>query len=201
MLKLYHHPRSTFSRRVVIALREKQIDHEAIVVDMAAREHRAPAFLSRNPYGRVPVIDDDGFVLFESGAILRYLEETRPEIPLLPSDAKGRAVADMHMRLCDIQMARQTGIIIFPKRFLPRDRWNPDAMAAAGKEIESHLAVLETQLTGEWLVGDRFTLADLVYMPFLHFLPLMEISPPPRIAAWAERLRSRPSALESIPDV
>ena len=71
MLHLYHHPRSTFSRRVRVALLEKQIEHEATVVDLATGEHRKPAFLALNPYGRVPVIDDDGFVLYESAAILR----------------------------------------------------------------------------------------------------------------------------------
>jgi glutathione S-transferase len=68
MLHLYYHPRSTFSRRVRVALLEKQIEHEATVVDLATGEHRKPAFLALNPYGRVPVIDDKGFVLYESAA-------------------------------------------------------------------------------------------------------------------------------------
>jgi glutathione S-transferase len=202
MLKLYYHPRSTFSRRVVIALAEKEIPYEETVLDMGTRAHRAADYLAFNPYGRVPAIDDDGFVLYESAAILRYLEETRPERPLMPADAKQRALADMHLRLCDGQIARQTGIIIFPKRFLPPERWNLDAMTVAKAEIDAHLAILDRQLAGrDYLVADQFTLADLVYIPFLHFLPLMEIAPPPAVAAWSERLLARPSAQGSKPDV
>jgi glutathione S-transferase len=202
MLKLYYHPRSTFSRRVVIALAEKDISYEAIVLDMGARAHRTVDYVAFNPYGRVPAIDDDGFVLYESAAILRYLEETRPERPLMPADAKQRALVDMHLRLCDGQIARQAGVIIFPKRFLPQERWNLDAMAAATTEIEAHLEILEQQLKGgDYLVAGQFTFADLAYIPFLHFLPLMEIAPPPTVAAWSERLLARPSAMRSKPDV
>ena len=95
MLKFYHHPRSTYARRVMIALLEKHIPHEAVLVDMAAKEHKAPQFLAKNPYGRVPVIDDGGFVLYESTAILNYLETTHPTPALVPSDPKGRALVDM----------------------------------------------------------------------------------------------------------
>jgi glutathione S-transferase len=202
MLKLYYHPRSTFSRRIVIALAEKDISYEAIVLDMGTRAHRAADYLAFNPYGRVPTIDDDGFVLYESAAILRYLEETRLEPPLLPADPKQRALADMYIRLCDIQMARHAGIVIFPKRFLPKERWNPEAMAAASTEIQSHLDILDRQLAAkEYLVAGRFTMADLAYIPFLHFLPLMDVTAPPAVAAWAERLLARPSAVNSTPDI
>jgi glutathione S-transferase len=107
----------------------------------------------------------------------------------------------MHMKVCDLQLTRQTGAIIFPKRFLPRERWNAAAMAEAKAEIERHLAIVEQQLAGKtFLVGERFSLADLCYAPFLEFLPLMEITPPPAVAAWSERLSSRPSARETRPE-
>ena len=146
MLKLHYHPFSTFARRVRIALIEKHIPAELVEVDMVARAHRSPAYLALNPYGRVPTLEDDGFVLYESTAILEYLEAIHPTPPLLPADARGRALASMHIKLCDIQMARQTGAIIFPKRFLPKERWDEAAMAQAKKEIEKHLGILEPQL-------------------------------------------------------
>ena len=64
-IKLHYNPLSTFSRRVLIAFAEKQIPHELVVVDMAARQHRQQPYLSLNPYGRVPTLEEDGFVLFE----------------------------------------------------------------------------------------------------------------------------------------
>ena len=201
MLRLYFHPASTYARRVRIALLEKGIAFEPVVLDMAARAHRAPDYLALNPYGRVPTIDDDGFVLYESAAILQYLEATRPAPALTPPDARGRARVDMHLRLCDLQMARPAGIIIFPKRFLPPERWDRAAMAQAKADIEKHLAIVERTLDEQsFLVGDEYTLADIAYTPFLQFLPLMEIEPPPRVAAWRARLLDRPTAMATAPE-
>ena len=198
MLKLHHHPFSTFARRVRIALIEKNIPAELVEVDMIARAHRGPAYLALNPYGRVPTLEEDGFVLYESTAILEYLEATHPTPPLVPADARGRALVAMHMKLCDIQVARQTGIIIFPRRFLPKDRWDDAAMAQAKKEIEKHFAIVETQLKGkEYMVGNQYSLVEVCYTPFVEFLPLMEITPPPGVAAWVQRMLDRPSAKQT----
>jgi glutathione S-transferase len=200
-IKLHYHPLSTYSRRVLITFVEKQIPHELIVVDMAARRHREQPYLSLNPYGRVPTLEEDGFVLFESTAILNYLEVTRPNPPLVPADARGRGLVDMHMKLCDLQFTRHAGTIVFPKRFLPKERWNTTAIAEAKTEIEKHLAILDKHLAGKtYLVAEQLSLADVCYMPFLEFLPLMEIAPPMAVAAWCERLLARQSALATRPE-
>jgi glutathione S-transferase len=200
LLRLHTHPLSTYSRRVHMALIEKSIPFDAVVVDMAARKHRSPEYLAVNPYGRVPALEEDAFVLYESTAILNYLEATHPAPALVPGDARGRAWVDMHMKLCDLQMTRQTGTIIFPKRFLPKARWDEAAMAQARTEIQKHLETVERQLgASEYLVAGRFTLADLSYAPFLEFLPLMEIDPPPAVRAWRQRLLGRPSARQTSP--
>ena len=200
MLKLHYHPFSTFSRRVRIALLEKNIPCDLVEIDMVARAHRGPAYLALNPYGRVPTLEEDGFVLYESTAILEYLEATHPTPPLVPAETRGRAHVAMHMKLCDVQMARQTGAIIFPKRFLPKDRWDEAAMAQAKKEIEKHLEIVDGQLKGkEYLVGSRYSLVEVCYTPFVEFLPLMEITPPPAVAAWVQRMLDRPSAQQTKP--
>ncbi len=157
-------------------------------------------YLSLNPYGRVPTVEEDGFVLFESTAILDYLEATRPSPPLVPADARGRALVDMHMKLCDIQFTRHAGTIVFPKRFLPKEKWNTAAIADAKTQIEKHFAILDKQLAGKtYLVAEQFSLAEVCYAPFLEFLPLMEIIPPGAVAAWSERLLARPSAVSTRP--
>jgi glutathione S-transferase len=202
VLKLHHHPLSTYSRRVRIALIEKRIPAQLVEVDMAAGAHRQPAYLALNPYGRVPTLEEDGFLLYESTAILEYLEATHPDPALVPDDARGRALVAMHTKLCDLQLARQTGIIIFPKRFLPKERWDQAAMAQAKKEIERHLAIVDRQLAGrEWMVGDRYGLVEVCYTPFVQFFPLMEVEPPPNVAAWTRRMLERPSAKETAPAV
>ena len=200
MLKLHYHPFSTFARRVRIALIEKGIPAELVEIDMARGAHRGPEYRQLNPYGRVPTLEEDGFILYESTAILEYLEATHPDPPLVPADARGRALVSMHVKLCDLQLSRQAGTIIFPRRFLPRERWDEKAMAQAKQEIEKHLAVLESELGDkQYMVGDRYSLVEVCYTPFVEFLPLMEVTPPPKVAAWVARMLERPSAKETKP--
>ena len=200
MIKLHSHPFSTFARRVSIALIEKAIPHETVLVDLATRQHRRPEYLALNPYGRVPALEEDGFMLFESAAILQYLEATHPAPPLVPADARGRALVDMHLRLCDLQMGGPTGTIIFPKRFMPPERWDQAAIAKAQGDINKHLLILSEQLGHhDYLVANTYSLADIGYIPFLEFLGLMEVSVPDNVAAWAARLLARPSSQQTKP--
>lgn len=107
----------------------------------------------------------------------------------------------MHMKLCDVEFTRYAGAILFPKRFLPKERWDLAAFEQAKVPMERHLAILARQLGDrDYLVGDRFTAADLVYTPHLQFLPLLEIDAPVAIAAWAKRLLARRSAATTAPD-
>ena len=76
MLRVYYHPLSTYSQRVRIALLEKNIPAELVEVDLQGRAQLRPEYLAKNPYGRVPAIEEDGWVLYESTAILEYLETT-----------------------------------------------------------------------------------------------------------------------------
>jgi glutathione S-transferase len=201
MIRLHCSLLSTFSRRVRIALLEKDIGHELVVIDMAAGAHKRPEYLALNPYGRVPVLEQDGFVLYESTAILRYLDSLKPEPSLFPHAARERALVDMHMKLCDLEFTRYAGAILFSKRFLPKERWDLAAFEQARKPMERHLTILARQLGDrDYLVGDRFTAADLVYTPHLQFLPLLEIDTPVAIAAWAKRLLARRSAATTAPD-
>ena len=200
MLRLHSHPLSTFARRVRSALLEKKIPHELVTVDMAAKQHKSPEYLALNPYGRVPTLEEDGFVVWESTAILEYLELTRPDPPLVPADPRGRALLEMHVKLCDLELARNTSTIIFPKRFLPKERWDEKAMAQAKVTIEKHLGIVEAQLGAkQWMVGDRYSMVEVCYTPFVQFLELMEIVPPPAVAAWVERMLSRDSAVQTKP--
>ena len=87
VLKLYGNPHSTCTQRVLTVLHELAIPHELVVIDFAKGEHKAPAFLAVQPFGQVPYIDDDGFKLFESRAICRYLALTYGGVGTLIPDA------------------------------------------------------------------------------------------------------------------
>lgn len=200
MLTLYYHPVSTFSRRVRIALLEKQIPAELVEVDLFAKAQHRPEYLARNPYGRVPAIEEDGLVLYESTAILEYLEATRPAPPLLPADERQRALVRMHVRLCDLELAEPGRAILLPKRFLPESMWRLDRMTEARARIQKHFTILEGQLGGrEFLVGNQLSLADVCYAPFLQFVPLLEVALGPQTEAWAAGILARPSVRETRP--
>jgi glutathione S-transferase len=200
-MKLYIHPMSTFSRRVRMQLLEKGLSLEEILVDMAKREHKSEAYRALNPYGRVPTLVDGDLVLYESSVIMDYLERLHPTPSLLPASVQGRALVAMHIKLCDLELGAHTGTLFFPRRFLPRERWNLPVQTEAIAVISRHLDVLDRQLADrQYLVADTFSLADLAYTPFIEFLPLFELVPPPNVAAWAARLQARPSALATRPN-
>lgn len=199
-MKLYHFPASTFSRRVRVALLEKNISCELIEVNLPAGQHKEHWYAALNPYLKVPTLLDGDLVLYESAAILTYLEAVHPTPPLVPDDAASRALVDMHVRLCDAHLGRYAGAILIPKRFLPEAKWDRQAMQAARTEIDRHLVIIERELGDRhYLVGGSFTLADIAYLPFLHFLGVMEVAAGPRVTAWAERLLARPSARATVP--
>ena len=200
MLKLYHHPLSTFSQRVRIALLEKQIPVELVEIDLLSRAQYRPDFLCKNPYARVPAIEENGLVVYESTAILEYLEATRPTPSLLPADARLKVVVAMHLKLCDLEFASPARIILLPKRFLPKENWRTERWEEAKAQIQKHLTILETQIEGkEFLVDNQFSLAEVCYAPFLQFLPTLEVEPGPATALWTERLLGRPSIRETKP--
>ena len=98
MYKLYYDPGSANMAPHAV-LEEIGAPHELVLVDIDKGEHRGAAYLEINPHGRVPTLVEDDFVLYESTAILEYLEACFPAPALVPADARGRALVAMHMKL------------------------------------------------------------------------------------------------------
>lgn len=200
-MKLYFHPYSTFARRTLIYIKERGLSAELIPVDMASKEHKGDIYRKLNPYGRVPCLQDGSLTLFESAAILYYLEDKHPDAGLLPSDIRQRALCRMHIGLCDGEFGVPSTKVLLPKRFVPKAKWDMAKIVANEQIIERHLAITSRYLGDQdYLVNNAFSLADLAYMPFLEFLPLYDIEIPENISAWANRLLARDSAVATKPD-
>ena len=194
-MKLYHHPFSTFSRRIRMQLAEKGVSVDESVVRLEAKEHKSDAYRALNPYGRVPTLVHDDLVLYESSAIMEYLESVFPQPSLLPASAQDRARVAMHVKLCDLEVGVHTYTITFPRRFVPRERWNLQAQNQARDAIQRHLEIVGRTLGDRaYLVGDAFSLADLAYCILTPFVTLHELTPPDNVRAWMERIEARPSA-------
>ena len=166
-MKFFSFWRSLASFRVRIALNLKQVPAEIVFVDIDADAHRADAYRKVNPQMALPaLVIDDGTVLFQSLAIIDYLDEIFPDPPLLPADALGRA----RVRGLALIVACEGHPLLTPRvrRYLNREldlrdtqqsawfrHWTIETLAA----LEGHLA--GHQATGQFCHGDAPTLADI----------------------------------------
>src|SRR5262245_49311503 len=195
-MRLYWHPFSLFPRRVRVAIREKSIPCEEVVVDLPAGATRGEEFRRLNPFGQVPVLEDDGVVIYESLAILEYLEERFPTPALMPAAPGARAEAR--------QLMCASGDYLAPpfkrwltRLFTPEASWDRADQERAVGEIAAHLDVLERLLGDRLHLCGDFTLADIAYVPLVCEMEAVQIghllAERPAVRAWIERLRARPS--------
>jgi glutathione S-transferase len=164
-MKLYYHPMSGNSRRALLVATHLDVPLERIVVDLTKGEQRGAPHLRRNPNGRVPVLDDDGFVLWESRAIMQYLADKTPGQTLLPSDARGRADVNRWLFWCAAHMAPANTVLVyerFVKAVTGRGPEDPAEVARGEALVALYAPVLDTHLADKtWVSQDRLTLADL----------------------------------------
>ena len=106
MIKLYTFPPSTNSRKVRIALLEKGLEFERVNIDLSKREQKNPEYLKIHPFGQVPALDDEGFVIYDSTVINEYLEDEYPYPALMPEDSEGREQQTLSRRKSRL-LARQ----------------------------------------------------------------------------------------------
>jgi glutathione S-transferase len=156
---------------------------------------QAPEFLARNPNALVPVIDDAGFVLWESNTICRYLAAQHGRHDLLPADAAGRARVEQWM---DWQAAELNNAWRYAFMALVRQsaaHTDAAAIEASRQQWNRHLQILDARLdkTGAHVAGPAFTLADIVLGLAVHRWLMTPIERPdlPAVAAYVERLRQR----------
>jgi glutathione S-transferase len=163
-MKLYFHPMSGNSRRVLLVAAHLDVPLERVVIDLPKGEQREAPHRSRNPNGRVPVLEDDGFVLWESRAIMEYLAEKTPGQTLLPADARARADVSRWLFWCAAHMAPANTVLVFEnfvKAVTGRGPADPVEVARGEALVAQHAPVLDAHLAGRtWVAQDRLTLAD-----------------------------------------
>ena len=196
MIKLYHFPLSTNSRKVRIALIEKGLDFERIQIDLTKKEQKNPEYLKIHPAGQVPAIDDEGFIVYDSTIINEYLEDEYPEPPLLPKDSEGRARARLMEDFRDNYLNPPFVEIIHEVRYKPEDQRDLKLIEHAKAEITKCFDRIEKELDGREYLAGSFSLADIAYMPNIDLLERFNIPVDPKyknMLSWMERLKARPS--------
>ncbi|HEV8722444.1 MAG TPA: glutathione S-transferase family protein [Candidatus Binatia bacterium] len=194
-IKLYDAVPSSNSDRVKIALHEKGLPYERVTLNLAKKDQKRPEFLKLNPYGKVPVIDEDGKVLFESCIINEYLDEKYPNPPLMPKDpylrGRGRVLVDYALNYVHEPYWALRGEMLKPEA--ERDA----AVVEEKRRSLQHLLQYLEEALGDkpYFLGD-LTLTDIAIVPrFLRMetygaLPAMSL---PRLGAWLRRMKERPS--------
>jgi glutathione S-transferase len=164
-MRLYYYPLSTNARRAVITAFELNAPVELVLVDLVKREQREPAFLARNPAGRVPVLEDGGLVLPESHAIMIYLAERSAGQTLYPSDLQAQAQVNRWMFWCAAHFQPAISVLNW-ERVVKRlaGLGAPDASEIVRGErlVQETAALLDSHLASrEWVAGPAMTLADI----------------------------------------
>jgi glutathione S-transferase len=196
MIKLYTFPPSTNSRKVRIALLEKGLEFERINIDLTKREQKNPDYLKVHPFGQIPALDDEGFVVYDSTIINEYLEDEYPYPALMPRDSEGRARARMMEDFRDSHFNPYFVHIIQESR-KPEGERDAQRIDNAKAEITKAFDRIEAELKGKEYLAGPFSLADVAFMANIELLDRFAIPVDPvkykNTVAWIARLKSRPS--------
>jgi glutathione S-transferase len=177
--------------------KELGLDYEHVKADFATGETRTPMHLALNPNGHVPVIDDDGFVLWESIAINLYLAKKYGAGTLYPTRLEDEARAWQWSFWGMTEVERPVLTALFNRAILPEDQRDAAAADDAEKQLAQPLRVLDGALgRAANLLGDNFTVADLNVASILSWArpAQIDMSPFPRTAEWLKNCAERPAA-------
>jgi glutathione S-transferase len=197
-LTLYDFPPVPSPQKVRVAMAEKGISCERVIIDLKAGEQRSPQYLQINPHGYVPTLVVDGIPIYESTAIIEYLEETYPHPALLPGDALSRARARMIEESIDGNFA--TALKTYGRNFKATPPAVPDLklMEECRRSIAWHNQWLSGALEGRlFLAGDEFSVADIAAICNIEFqIKRLKIDIDANnlnLLSWYERTIGRPS--------
>lgn len=189
-IKLYNFPRSGHAHRAELMLSLLQLPTELILVDLAKGEHKQPKFLAINPFGQVPVLDDQGVILADSNAILVYLAQKYGNGRWLPTDPVGAAKVQRWLSVAAGQIAfgpaRARLITVFGASY------NAEEVIARSHDL---LKVMDQELGhSEYLVGNEPTIADVAAYSYIAHAPEGNVSLADyaNVRAWLARIEALP---------
>ena len=190
---------SPYVRAVLMALEEKAADWRIVPL---AGGGKSPEHLALHAFGRMPVLDDDDFRLYETQAIVRYLDRVIADPPLTPTDARAEAQMNQVCGITDAYVFKDISMgIAFQRLVAPRFGRPMDEAVVADSIPRAVVCVDElARLLGEapFMAGESLSIADIMLAPHLSFLSQTEAGGPmlarqPRLVAWIQRMNARPS--------
>ncbi len=206
-LTLYYMSGSPYAWRVWLALEHKRMPYELKQISFDGGDFEKPEFLALNPRHRVPVVIDDGFALYESAAIVEYLEDKEPREPrLFSTDLRQRALQRRMIREADQYFAAGLERLVAAVLFTPRERWSKNEIDGAAAEMKRELAMWEAAIAGEYLAG-ALSAVDFTLYPEIALVErigkrnagLLPQLCGPRMDAWMRRMEALPLIKKTWP--
>ena len=199
-LAFYYGSGSPYAWRVWLALEYKRIPYEQKVMSFSAGDLRKPDYLAINPRHKVPAIVDDGFSMYESTAILEYLDEKYAGPKLFPGDLRQRALARRMVQEADQYYAVAMDELVDQVLFTSREKWDADKIAKGRDAVAQELVLWESLLRGDYLAGE-LSAADFTLYPFIALTLRMEKKKPDldvqgmigaKVTGWMKRIEALP---------
>jgi glutathione S-transferase len=210
MITFYYGSGSPFAWRVWLALEHKQVTYELRLLSFAQGDLMKEEFRQLNPRHKVPVIVEDGFSLYESVAIVEYLDERFPETghgSLFPGDAHDRAVVRRLVQEVDHYFARAVEPLVGQILFSVEGQRDENVIAAGRAGLLAELDAFERHMRGEFLVG-RVSAADFALYPWIGIVLRLDLRRPdlalraaigPKLTAWMKHVEGLPYFEKTYP--
>jgi glutathione S-transferase len=208
-ITLYYGSGSPYAWRVQLALEHKALAYERKVLSFSAGDTRKPEFIALNPRHRVPTLTDGDFTIYESNAIVAYLEAAYPGrgAPLFPGDARSQATVWRIMMEVDNYVLEATDAVVDYAFYVKPEERQPQKLADARKNVTDELALISRYIKGDFLVGP-LSAADFSLYPPVAFMWRCKVKLPdfdaeglltPQLAAWKKRMEALPYLDKTIP--
>ena len=194
MIKLYYVP-TTRSIRIAWLCEELGIAYERIDMALSDDELRTPQMLARNPFGKVPAIEDGDVTIFESGAIIEYLLDTYGNGKLRPAPGTRAYYRYLEWVHGSETLACFSSVVLFTAMRAPEECRSQALTKAAGDRARFGLASVERDFgDGPYICGDEFTAADIMLTWAIHFCAMFDLlsaDETPKLAEYFDRMRAR----------
>ena len=213
-IELYWGSGSPFAWRVMLTLELKGLAYESKLLEFSKGEHKTPAYMQLNPRGKVPTLRDGEFVVYESLAIMSYLDRKYPTPPLFGATAEDTGLIWQAISECDSYFATAGDKVVRPM-FFGKGLDKVDEIRQAAAAIRQELKTLDARLANQiWLVGQTITAADIAIFPMIQLIlraASKEAAQPfdlgfapltrnfPHVAKWGERIEALPNYQRTFP--
>jgi glutathione S-transferase len=180
--------------RTRIVLKEKALSFDRILLDLPNKEQKQDWYLALNPYGKVPVLVEEGAWVYESALCNEYLEDKYPSPPLAPTAPAEKAHMRLWVEWCNSQFVPSVISLLYENR-KPTEERSQEKIDHHKEKLAALLPNLEQQLQSCDYLMSAYSVADIAFTPFLAFCERVgvDLRDFPKVAQWAQRLKARES--------